>query len=982
MRGRWTSFLALAALAGLFGLTDARGQSSRGTMRGDVVDTEGAPLPGVQITVSSPALIQPRSVVSGPNGEFNVPSLPVGTYTVEATLASFAPAKQEGIRVLLGGTATVKLTMHLESMQVTTEVVGEAAPVIDPTDTGTGGRVTYEELIKVPTARDPWAVLALVPGMQVDRVNVGGTQSGQQANFVAKGSPTAQSVWTIDGVNITDAAALGSSPVYYDFGAIEEVQVTTGGNDASQLTAGVGINIVTKRGSNDFHGSGRTFFTNDKLQNENISDALHAAYPTFVSPKVDQILEFGGEVGGPVVKDRLWFWGSGNRNDIKQITVINTEDHTTLLNFAGKLSGQITDQNEANAFFQSSKKEKIGRDASPTRLPDSTFNQGGTTPILKVEDQQIFGSDTLFAGKFAYVGGGFFLHPQGSVVEGGAGRQSILDANSGIFDRNYVQYDINRPQYQYSLDGSHFHTIGSLDNDFKFGFSYRHTPNDTVTHWDGGGLVIYNRQEAFGTTDVADTAIQITPDVKDTFISNTASAYVTDTITKGNLTADLGLRYDRQVATNGPSFRDASALDPTFVRVEITSTNDVATWNLISPRVGLSYQLGEKTLIKANYALYADQIAASLALDLNPVGYAYSYGYFHDLNGDLQAQPNEVYAIAFYDGIDPAHPAALTSINEVDPNLSSPKTNEVVLGLTRQLGKDTSVGVNFTYRRRNNDIWTVPFVIDSTGNRRLLTLNDWVPASNVTGAGNPNGDFQGNFVLGPYSIPAFTLAPGLALDSGATLRTNRDDYYQQFVGGEFIFQKRFSDQWSFAANFSVNSWTEHFTPGGPGDYPVPNRTVTNPGVDGGAVAPQSAGSGAFANVFENSNWTANVRGSYTIPNIDVDLGANITARQGYPSPFTHSKSLSTPGGSSSYSLLIGELDSTRMANLFDIDLHLGKEFKFTDSVGLELAADMFNVLNSDLVLQHQRSASSASTFLRPTELLGPRLLRVSARLKF
>src|SRR5262249_44152675 len=152
------------------------------------------------------------------------------------------------------------------------------------------------------------------------------------------------------------------------------------------------------------------------------------------------------------------------------------------------------------------------------------------------------------------------------------------------------------------------------------------------------------------------------------------------------------------------------------------------------------------------------------------------------------------------------------------------------------------VGVNFTYRRRNNDIWTVPFVVEN-GSRRLLTLDDWVrvadttPVSSFTGA----GDFEGNFTLSPYSIPSFVLPPGLALDSGATLRTNRDDYYQQFVGGEFIFQKRFSDQWSFAANFSINSWTEHFTPGGPGDYPVPNRTVTNPGIDGGAVAPQSAG---------------------------------------------------------------------------------------------------------------------------------------------
>lgn len=166
------------------------------------------------------------------------------------------------------------------------------------------------------------------------------------ARFQGAQPGNANQAWSVDGVNITDMAALGASPTYYDFGAIEEIQVTTGGNDALQMTGGVGINIVTKRGSNEFHGSARGFFTNDALQNENVTGTIGD-----LPPQVNQILEFGGEVGGPIIKDRLWFWGSANRNKIDETAVAATPDSTALIDYGGKLSGQITDANEANAFY-------------------------------------------------------------------------------------------------------------------------------------------------------------------------------------------------------------------------------------------------------------------------------------------------------------------------------------------------------------------------------------------------------------------------------------------------------------------------------------------------------------------------------------------------------------------------------------------------------------------------------------------------------
>jgi hypothetical protein len=251
------------------------------------------------------------------------------------------------------------------------------------------------------------------------------------------------------------------------------------------------------------------------------------------------------------------------------------------------------------------------------------------------------------------------------------------------------------------------------------------------------------------------------------------------------------------------------------------------------------------------------------------------------------------------------------------------------------------------------------------------------------------GNFAGDFSLDPYAVTPWTLRDGLALTSG-TLTQNRPGYHQQFLGTELLFQKRFSDRWSLAANVAYNDWTEHFTEGGEGDFPNPNRTPTisatgnngGPHESGGPVAPQAAGSGAKANIFLNANWQSNLRGSYTLPKVDVDIGASLLLRQGYPSPFTHRASTNVAGNSGpTTDLLIGSLDDQRMATVSSLDLRLGKDFTFGQRFGLELSADLFNALNSNVLLQHARRAN-ASNFLTPTEIIGPRLLRLSARLKF
>ncbi len=159
-------------------------------------------------------------------------------------------------------------------------------------------------------------VLQTVPGVIVDRVNVGGSESGQQSNYIAKGATTGDNTWYLDGIPITDMTALGSSPSYYDFDMFQEMQVTTGGADAQQSTPGVQLNFVLKSGTNTPHGSARIYYENKDLQATNLPADLVDTLGG-VSGKGNRLTkyaDYGGEIGGPILKDKWWGWGSLGRD--------------------------------------------------------------------------------------------------------------------------------------------------------------------------------------------------------------------------------------------------------------------------------------------------------------------------------------------------------------------------------------------------------------------------------------------------------------------------------------------------------------------------------------------------------------------------------------------------------------------------------------------------------------------------------------------
>ena len=275
---------------------------------------------------------------------------------------------------------TTDLQMRAElAAGVKTLPHASAAPIIDPKSTGTTTNFTADELRSIPTSRDPFALLRTVPGVLLDQVNVGGNETGQQALVLGKAARQQDTSWTIDGIEITDMGAPGQSPTYFNFDNFEEIQVATAGKDIRSRTGGVGINLVTKRGTNLFHGGVRNYFTSDGLGGSNVPDELQAPAdsgdarqrpitrsrsPTTASTSAVPLVEGQGVVLRVAV--------AAGHPDLPPLRR-NAIDKTELRNPQVKVNWQATSRDMVNFLFFNGYKLKDGRSTGERGISAEAF---------------------------------------------------------------------------------------------------------------------------------------------------------------------------------------------------------------------------------------------------------------------------------------------------------------------------------------------------------------------------------------------------------------------------------------------------------------------------------------------------------------------------------------------------------------------------------------------------------------------------------
>lgn len=991
----------------------ASAQYQTGNIYGRTISNDGSPLPGVTVTLSG--IGAPQTTVSDAQGLFRFINLSPGAYELKAELAGMGSVTRKGISVRVGSNADVDMTLNPAMSEAIT--VSAEAPLLDVRKSGTGATVDQVVLEGVPTARDPWMILQGTPGVFVDRINVGGTQSGQQSVYISKGAPRADGTWNVDGVNITDMGATGSSPTYYDFDTFEEMQVTTGGSDPRIQTAGVQMNMVTKRGTNDYTGSARYLYVPGSSSSEATVPSEAAGYLSLTN-KVNYVRDYGAELGGPIWRDRAWLWVA--RADQKISTwqslafpapTFFIPDDTILRNKNGKLNAQIASSNSFVASYTYGDKYRNARDLSPSRPFETAWKQTGPTEVYKIEDTQLFGANLYLTGMWSKVKGGFGLYGNGGFGE--SAPSLWFDANNVAHD-NYYTYITDRPQKQYRLDGSFFTDIAGTNHEFKFGYGYRDTPVSSASVYSGpaSGYWDYSFGQALCTTNGLDAtcgvATLLRPPLQD-YSGKYNEFYVGDTMMFGNLTVQAGLRYDDQSSailamdvTPNPILASAlnlpcitslncagGSLNAQLPGIAYPGQTEELNWQSLSPRLGLTYALGaaKKTLIRAGYNRYVSQMGSTVSSS-SPVGNSQFTFLGIDANGDHTIQRSELTKIRSFTGINPSAPASLTSTRRIDYDMNPPRTDEFLLGVEHELWTDFSLGVTFTHRV-NNDL-PVIWYEKTQGAGDFYSSADYELARTVGGSFNGNGH---QFTTGTTQV--YQLKSGIATPTFSVIM-NRPDYKQTYNGLEATATKRLSNKWMLRVNASYNDYTEDC---GSGAYANPTKALPSTGIVngaaayggppacvGGQLAPQSAGSGAFGNVFIGSKYNANISGVYEAP-WGINVGANLLWRQGYPNVLRDSVS-NLRGGTAT--VVLEEVGERRFDNVYQLDLRVAKDFRIMNLANFSVSADIFNATNERTILQRNGAIfnNSAGTDVaagagyRITEIQAPRVYRIGAKLTF
>jgi hypothetical protein len=1041
--------VSLVVLLAMSGLARAQGQQT-GSIFGKATDQSGAVLPGVTVTLTAPILLQPLVAATSETGTYEFPRLEIGAYTVKFELTGFKTVVNEDVRVTVGFNAQVNAQMGVSTVQETITVTGQT-PVVDTKETGTKQTFTNELLQSIPSARDPWVILQQTAGIAMDRENIGGNMSGQQSNYVSRGGNPTNNKWTLDGVDITDLSATGASPTYYDFDMFEEMTINTGGVDVAQQTGGVGINLVTRSGSDKFRGSGRYYRTNENLEANNVTDDIRKQGASSGNP-IQDIKDYGIEVGGPIKKGRAWIWGAyGTQNigvgvvgfyqptatcqqikadqasnplahPVQDVNNCLNTDQTTLKTTNLKAEVQLFNGNKLSLYSLFSAKQRNARNASDLTPIESTVRQDavpstygtnlwrtGPTPTYKFGDQYVVSDRFLVDVQYAHVGNNFILdyHDDSYVnppsgVAGVYGLQPTFIISTGLNGRSTPDgsQSVNiRPVNSLTVNTNYFLPgAWAGDHSFKIGGYWRNNNGYGSTHTPGNAAARFptsaeqaNPNDCTAVSGPNACQMQLTRDGQTDYALTNVSLYGQDTITHGKMTLQLGIRYDYNHDQALASSVAANPILPAILpAVSFAGADPGVKFNNLSPRLGITYNpTGDgKTVLHGNYAMYWGQVGVGgVSGQVNPVTRVSIRYPWVDLNHDGFVQANEIldkngipliaggnpanYLQLTFGNYDPAAPGSPTTKNTVDPNLKNDRTDEIIVGIDREIGAGFAVGANYIWRRYTNFQFTDTLGIEPSD----FTAQTYAPNpascpsqdGKRISAGNctPVTVYTANFLIPPYSnLTNFT----------------SDQYNRAYNGVEVSARKRMSNHWlmntSVAYNSTVvnmNGWAGDSANGlsvsGFGEDPT-NRSTRN----GAQYDYGSSGSG-LGNVYVNAKWLFKLSGLYNLP-YDFNVSGFYNARQGYPEEFALNNAIRT-NGEGSILILQNPVGDTRLPNYQNLDFHVDRPIR-VGTVRFVPAIDIFNVFNNNII-QGVRTTQNATNANQIQAITAPRVARLGVR---
>ncbi len=900
-----------------------------GNVYGTALDDDGRPVPRAAVTLVGPGVA--RKTATDEHGDFRVLGVPPGLQTLEFSRAGLQSVRQE-VTVQAGGNVVTTVTLRVAGAAEALAVLG-SPPLFDRRKVETGATFNEQELREIPTTRDPSAVVRQVPGVLLADVNLGGGSTAPTtAGFVGKGAHSDQSVVNLEGTGISLG---GFSPALFDFDSLDSISVATGGADPALSTPGVTVNLVTKRGTNTIAGSGRGLYTGASQW------------------------DYGLQIGGPLWKDHVWLWGAGASNSFLGQTFflpdaesVRSRETSELWN--AKLTAQVVPSNTLSLAYSSSDRLVDGRGAAPNRSEPTTLDVDLKAVSYRVEDTQVL-SETLFETlTFAYV-----PNHRNAVPKGGLDAQADVDADyvwRNSFNWRYTQ----RTQHQVGLTVSTFLSTAKLRHELKFGFGYRNADNQSASALPADQLV------GFAYLDPAQASV--TRGINAKFLDNFYDAYLSDTLQWANVTISLGVRFDYEQARNlASAVRANSAFPGLLPAVQYRGDSGYPlTWRSVEPRIGATWAVGRdrQTLLRASYSRFADQLGVEITHVSAFPGIASLDYYWIDANHNGRVEPSELdlSQLLSWGSVNPDDAGSSAPVNQFANHLDPPETDEVILGIERQVSSDLAISLAYTYRRRHGPLFT-PWIGTTRASYRYVGN----AAGTIT---DPTTGFVLSFNEPYYGLTTDPAPVGSVLE-------NRPDATETYDGLELQAQKSFSNGWRVRVGVAYNKWRQQI---GAGAIVNPNNEVPGTNASGPAVEGDV-----------NATWQFNVGGTAVFP-LGIQAGVNFYGRQGFPILYfveaaTHDTLDSFP------QLQIGSVGTYRTPNVYDVDLQLSRDFRLGPRVTITPTVAFFNLLGSRTVLSRDGRVGLYDKDVSPVfapneafnavvESLGGRTIRGGVRISF
>ncbi|MBI2186723.1 MAG: TonB-dependent receptor [Acidobacteria bacterium] len=608
-----------------------------GSIAGAARDTSGAVLPGVTVEAASPALIEKvRTVVTNSQGLYVIVDLRPGTYTVTFTLPGFTTFRREGIELTTGFTATVNAELRLGAVEETITVTGEA-PLVDTQNIRQQTQLSREILTSIPgTGRLP-ALYTVLPAAILNvptAYSVGGVNERVAANYSLHGAPSASPV--IEGMNHI-SAGLTQGVVVYNQLTFQEVVVETSGIGADRDSGGAQVNIVPREGSNRLSGTFEFAYAGPDLESSNISDEL-AARGLRPTGGLKKFFDTGGAFGGPIKRDRLWFFGavrSGVTQQFQQGNYYNRLQGTFIapgvVAYEPDLSRPSFTDETARDFtlrltWQAAQKHKIAVQSSFQPNCNCLFGllNPGIIPAPESTGQHHYNPNVMPVASWTYVATNRLL------IEGGGSANIHHQTSKRIpgVTPEHIQITEQSLNFKYGARANSLAVGGSSTShnprriyqgrfavsyvtgthNFKAGFGIRRFEEGNLDKNKDPNQINQARDYTFLNGRPRFVRIWAVPHGFEESIRD-VSFYAQDQWAVGRATLNLGVRYNDVV---GWTPEQVIVAGPFVPERRLAPLTNVPHWRNLDPRLGVAYDLfgTGRTALKASLGRYADRLVS------------------------------------------------------------------------------------------------------------------------------------------------------------------------------------------------------------------------------------------------------------------------------------------------------------------------------------------------------------------------------------